>query len=157
MANFLYNNPATNERQPYQTELMWIEGSPEGIEFAPAGCIRIDASQGFIYRKASTVDLNVGWQILSGGGMGGGVIVGVGPPPPGDYPDGSLYIDRTTNLTYWYNAIDMQWESLSAPRIGDGPPTGTAPDGWQYINRLNANLWYYDASSARWVQISAGP
>jgi hypothetical protein len=104
MANVPDGNAATNERQPTQTQLMWIDGSPEGVEFGPAGLVRVDYISGNWYRKGTTADLNTGWELMTSGGMGGGNFIGVGPP---DFPapDGSRYTDRTNAGQYYYDAI----------------------------------------------------
>lgn len=56
---------------PLQTEIVWIEGSPEGIVSAPVGYLVVDYRAGNLYIKQTPDSLKTGWLALGGGGSGG--------------------------------------------------------------------------------------
>lgn len=58
---------------PLQTEIVWIEGSPEGLVSAPVGYLVVDYKAGFLYIKQTPDAFKTGWLKLIGAGSGGTV------------------------------------------------------------------------------------
>lgn len=100
--------PIIRELPPIQTELIWIEGSPEGSYEAPAGFFVIDWTTGNWYRKTTPVTQNTGWVVVTTGGSGGGNIIGMGDPT-GIAPDGAIYTDRLNGNQWYYDALSIVW------------------------------------------------
>lgn len=53
---------------PLQTEIVWIEGSPEGAVSAPVGYLVVDYRAGNLYIKQTPDTFKTGWLKLGGSG-----------------------------------------------------------------------------------------
>jgi hypothetical protein len=98
--------------EPVQTELEWIEGSPEGVRQAPAGYFVIDFTTGNWWRKTTDATQDTGWVIIaSGGATGAGILIGIGDPT-GAANDGTIYINRVNGELWYYDALAVVWVGL---------------------------------------------
>lgn len=106
-------NHNAQDRVQLQSAPEYIEGSPEGLRFAPAGWFIIDWTTGDWYRKTTNQDMATGWNKVTSGGAGGGNLIGVGPPPAGLFPDGTIYTDRTTSSQWYFDILEGGWVQYS--------------------------------------------
>lgn len=93
-------------RQPRQTELLYIEGSPEGAFYGPPGFLVVDEISGEIYRKTTLQEYNTGWVILgSGGSFPGSCFQGI-------FPTSGLPANPPPNPLCWAQAYDQVYDVL---------------------------------------------
>lgn len=92
---------------PLQTEIVWIERTPEGSIAAPRGFLVVDYTAGNLYIKQTPMPLKTGWRLLSGGTSttiveGGGLaILGEGSPEGFVAANpGRFYINTLTNAIW---------------------------------------------------------
>lgn len=90
-----------------QTEIPWVQGSPEGVVAAPRGHLAVDFTVGNLYIKQTPLPLKTGWLLLSGGpttittGDAGLAILGNGSPEGIVAANpGRFYINTLTNAIW---------------------------------------------------------
>lgn len=54
--------PGTNQKQSRETLFDWIQGSPEGNNYGPAGYVVVDELTGEMWIKTTAPELKTGWQ-----------------------------------------------------------------------------------------------
>lgn len=105
----------TNEQVPVQTALNWVDGTPEGRDYAPPGYVVIEKTFGTWYRKTTSIESNTGWEAFSSSAGGSNFftnlsLAGGSPPIDGSVLTQGVW-DLDTNVKF-YNAA---WPVTATP------------------------------------------
>lgn len=107
---------------PLTNQGLWIRsgvGSPEGVEFANFGALRINELNGDRYRKTTSILFNTGWVLDSGGGGGGGTVTSVGLSMPGIFSVAGSPITGA-------GTFNVTLANQDANKVWAGPASGAA-------------------------------
>lgn len=144
----------THDQIPLESILSWVDGSPQGRDYAPPGYVEIDRITSNWWLKTTTKEYNTGW-VLFGGSPGATFTSGV------YYPDtlAALKAIATTVIT------PVQAFMRGYLTIGDGlgriyywaPASTTSdldPNGNQLLNVVRPND-VPAGSAGRWIEYSS--
>lgn len=102
----------TAQVNPAQTEIDYVNGRPEGRDYASPGRIAVDVNTGVWWRKTTRIEYNTGWRPF-----GGSFIRVIYNTPQTNVPaidpavDNIVY-DAPDNLIWVYEPITATWYSV---------------------------------------------
>lgn len=104
----------TQDQVPVQSILSWVDGSPQGRDYAPPGYVEIDRVTGNWWRKTTRQELNTGWVLMansSGVGPGDYVEIRYGPGAPSIPGEdwAMFYVNILCNQLSFWSPLTMDW------------------------------------------------